>query len=53
MKRLAAALLLTGAGRIALERGRTWNRRPAPWGVLFLIIGVAAALLVFFLLRPR
>ena len=49
----AAALLLTGAGRIALERGRTWNRRPAPWGVLFLIIGVAAALLVFFLLRPR
>ena len=49
----AAALVLTGAGRIALENGRTWNRRPAPWGVLFLIIGVAAALLVFFLLRPR
>lgn len=49
----AAALVLTGAGRIALENGRTWNRRPAPWGVLFLIIGVAVALLVFFLLRPR
>ena len=28
----AAALLLTGAGRIALEKGRTWNRRPAPVG---------------------
>jgi putative oxidoreductase len=42
----AAALVLTGAGRIALENGRTWNRRPAPWGVLFLIIGVAAALAV-------
>jgi putative oxidoreductase len=49
----AAALTLTGAGRIALERGSTWNRRPAPWGVLCLIIGVTAALLVFFLLRPR
>lgn len=49
----AAALVLTGAGRIALDRGRTWNRRPAPWGMLCLIIGVAAALLVFFLLRPR
>jgi putative oxidoreductase len=49
----AAALVLTGPGRIALERGRTWHRRPAPWGVLFLIIGVAAGLLVFFLLRAR
>ena len=49
----AAALVLTGAGRVALENGRTWNRRPAPWGVLFLIIGVAAALAVYFLLRQR
>jgi putative oxidoreductase len=47
----AAALALTGAGRIALESGRTWNRRPAPWGVLFLVVGVAAALLVYFLLH--
>lgn len=47
----AAALVLTGAGRIALERGRTWNRRPAAWGLLALVIGVAAALLVFVLLR--
>lgn len=49
----AAAIVLTGAGRIALDNGRTWNRRPAPWGVLFLVIGVAAGLLVYFLLRPR
>jgi putative oxidoreductase len=49
----AAALVLTGAGRVALENGRTWNRRPAPWGVLFLIVGVAAALAVYFLLRQR
>ena len=49
----AAALVLTGAGRIALDRGRTWNRRPAPWGILCLVVGVTAALLVFFLLRAR
>jgi putative oxidoreductase len=49
----AAAIVLTGAGRVALENGRTWNRRPAPWGVLCLIVGVAAALVVFFLLRAR
>ena len=47
----AAAIVLTGAGRIALDNGRTWNRRPAQWGVLCLIVGVAAALVVFFLLR--
>jgi putative oxidoreductase len=49
----AAAIVLTGPGHIALDNGRTWQRRPAPWGVLCLVIGVAAGLLVFFLLRPR
>ena len=49
----AAAIVLTGPGQIALDNGRTWQRRPAPWGVLCLLIGVAAGLLVFFLLRPR
>lgn len=47
----AAALALTGAGRIAIDKGRTWNLRPAPWGVLALVIGVAAAVLVLVLLR--
>jgi putative oxidoreductase len=47
----AAALTLTGAGRIAIDRGRTWNLRPAPWGVLALIVGVVAAVLVLVLLR--
>lgn len=47
----AAALALTGAGRIALDKGRTWNRRPAPWGVLSLVIGVGVAVLVLVLLR--
>jgi putative oxidoreductase len=49
----AAALVLTGSGRIALDNGRTWQRRPAPWGVLCLAIGVAAGLVAYFLLRPR
>ena len=44
----AAALVLTGPGKIALDNGRPWQRRPAPWGVLCLVIGVAAGLLVFF-----
>jgi putative oxidoreductase len=47
----AAALVLTGPGRIALDNGRTWHRRPAPWGVLALVVGVAAGLAVFLLLR--
>jgi putative oxidoreductase len=47
----AAALVLTGPGRIALDRGRTWHRRPALWGLLALVIGVAAAVLVLVLLR--
>jgi putative oxidoreductase len=49
----AAAIVLTGPGRIALDNGRTWQRRPAPWGILCLVIGIAAGLLAYFLLRPR
>jgi len=49
----AAAIVLAGSGRIALDNGRTWQRRPAPWGVLCLMVGIAAGLLVYFLLRPR
>jgi putative oxidoreductase len=47
----AAALVLTGPGRVALDNGRTWHRRPASWGVLALVIGVVAAVLVLVLLR--
>ncbi len=45
----AAALVFTGPGRIALDRG-PWHTRPA-WGVLCILLGVAAGLLVYFLLR--
>ncbi len=47
----AAALVLTGPGHVALDNGRTWHRRPAPWGVLMLIVGVAVGVLVYVLLR--
>jgi putative oxidoreductase len=47
----AAALVLTGPGRIAIDNGRAWHRRPASWGVLGLAFGVAVGVLVFVLLR--
>ena len=47
----AAALVFTGPGRVALDNGRPWHRRPASWGVLSLVVGVAAAVLVYLLLR--
>jgi putative oxidoreductase len=47
----ALALLFTGAGRIALDRGRTWQRRPLPYAWLSLVVGVGAAAVVYFLLR--
>ena len=47
----AAALLFTGAGRIALDGGRTWQRRPLPWATLFLVLGAAVAVLVLLVLR--
>ena len=47
----SAALVFTGPGRIALDNGRPWHRRPASWGVLALVIGIAAAVLVRILLR--
>lgn len=47
----AAALLFVGAGRIALDSGRTWQRRPLPWATLFLVLGAAVALGVLYGLR--
>ena len=49
----AAALVLTGRGPDRPGERPHLEPPPRPWGVLCLIIGVAAALLVFFLLRPR
>jgi putative oxidoreductase len=43
---ITAALALTGPGRVALDIGRAWHRRPAPWGWLLLVVGAAAAVAV-------
>jgi putative oxidoreductase len=47
----AAAITLIGPGRVALDDGRPWHRRPASWGTVALVLGITAGLLVFFLLR--
>ncbi|GEL19103.1 DoxX family protein [Pseudonocardia asaccharolytica] len=47
----AAALVFTGAGRVALDNGRTWQRRPLPYAWLCLVLGVGAALVVVLVLR--
>lgn len=47
----AATLVFTGAGRVALDVGRTYQRRPLPWAALALAVGVAAALVVLLVLR--
>jgi putative oxidoreductase len=47
----AACLVFTGPGRIALDNGRAWHRRPASWGVLALVVAVAVGVLVYILLR--
>jgi putative oxidoreductase len=46
-----AALLFVGAGRISLDSGRTWQRRPVPWTVLFVVVAVAVAVGVLYGLR--
>ncbi|HEY0641421.1 MAG TPA: DoxX family protein [Pseudonocardiaceae bacterium] len=48
---MAAALVLAGPGRAALDNGRAWFRHPVVSGLLCLVIGVAAALAIrlFFL----
>ncbi len=48
---LAAGLILTGAGRLALDSTLPLFRRPGASGPIFLAVGVAVALLVHFLLR--
>lgn len=47
----AAALVFTGAGRIALDNGRTWLRRPMPYAVVCVVVAVAAVVVVMLTLR--
>lgn len=47
----AAAILFTGAGRAALDNGRTWQRRPLPYATLCVLLAVGVAIAVILLLR--
>lgn len=47
----AAALLFAGAGRIALDNGRTWLRRPMPYAVVCLLVTAAIVVVVMLTLR--
>lgn len=47
----SAALVFTGPGRVALDRGRLWHRRPASSGIASLAIGIVAGLSVYLFLR--
>lgn len=43
----ALAMLFTGPGRIAMDSGRAWHRKPTAWGVLCLVLAVVATVLLF------
>lgn len=45
---LGLGLMFTGPGRVALDYGRVWFRRPLPFGFVALVIAGAAAAGVFF-----
>lgn len=47
----AAAIVLTGPGRIALDGRRTWATRPHVGSVVILLLGAAAGLTVWFVLN--
>ncbi|GAA4886781.1 MULTISPECIES: DoxX family protein [Saccharopolyspora] len=48
---LALGLMFTGPGRVALDRGRVWVRRPLIFGTVSLVIAAAASAAVLLLLR--
>ncbi|MGH3930968.1 MAG: DoxX family protein [Pseudonocardiaceae bacterium] len=48
---MASTLILAGPGRIALDQGRAWSRRPVATGGIFLFLGIAVGLVFYFLLR--
>ncbi|WP_344678285.1 DoxX family protein [Saccharopolyspora taberi] len=48
---LALGLMFTGPGRVALDYGRVWFRRPLTFGFIALIIAAGASVAVILLLR--
>ena len=43
---IALALLLVGPGRLALDAGTRWGRRPLPFGLAGLLVAVLAAIVI-------
>jgi putative oxidoreductase len=43
---IALALLLAGPGRLALDAGTRWGRRPLPFGLAGLLVAVLAAIVI-------
>lgn len=43
----AFAMLFTGPGRVAMDAGRAWHRKPTAWGVLCLALAIVATVLLF------
>ncbi|WP_020498082.1 DoxX family protein [Sciscionella marina] len=43
----ALALLFTGPGRVAMDLGRAWHRKPTAWGILGVLLAVVATVLIF------
>jgi putative oxidoreductase len=48
---MAFALLFTGPGRISIDRNTPWGRKPAIWGVVFLLIAGGAAAVTLYVFR--
>jgi putative oxidoreductase len=47
----AFALLFTGPGRVSIDRNTPWGRKPAVWGIVFLLIAGGAAAVTLFVFR--
>ncbi|GAA3878826.1 DoxX family membrane protein [Saccharothrix violaceirubra] len=48
---MAFGLLFAGPGRVALDRGRTWFRRPLLWGFLCLVLAAGATAATLYVFR--
>lgn len=43
----AFTLAFTGPGRVAMDYGRAWHRKPTAWGILGVLLAIIATVLVF------
>jgi putative oxidoreductase len=48
---MAFTLLFTGPGRVSIDRNTPWGRKPAIWGIVFLLIAGGAAAVTLYVFR--